>query len=285
MFTAKSLVENSITLYSLPDVYFQIREMIHDPRYSAIDIGKVIAKDPSLSMRLLKIVNSSFYSFQSRIDTVSRAVAIVGVDDLYDLVLATSVVDTFDNIPGDLVNMTDFWIESVSCALIAKLLAKKSIVLHCERLFLAGLLHNIGALVLYGKLPDKTREILQEGYKDKRLLVERERVVLGFTRADVGAELAALWGLPDSLVEAIRCQMSPQESIAHTLDAHLLYLAVNLCDLTLLNSSVDAVLQNAPANILSLLHLTGDQISQALQLAVEEFNATFDLLAPGKQFH
>lgn len=285
MLTAKALVGDSIVLYSLPDVYFQIKEMIHDSRYSARDIGKVIAKDPALSIRLLKIVNSSFYGFESRIDTISRAVAIVGIDDLQNLVLATSVLDTFEQIPGDLVNMTDFWIESIHCGVIAKLLANESIVLHSERLFLAGLLHDIGALVIYAKLPEQAKQILQEGYQDKKSLAEREQKLLGFTRADVGAEIAVLWGLPESLCEAIRYQLAPESSVAHKLDAHLLYLAVNLCNLTLINSSVENVLKQAPVNILPLLQLTELHINQVLTNATDEFNATFELLAPGKQFH
>lgn len=279
--TAKSLIKDSVKLYSLPDIYFQIREMVRDPRYTAVDIGRVITKDPALSMRLLKIVNSSFYGFQARIDTISRAVTIVGIEELQSLALATSVVDTFDKIPDDLINMTDFWIQSIHCAVIAKLLAKKAAVLHCERLFLTGLLHDIGALVIYTKLPDQSRHILKSNFQNKRLLANLERQVLGFTRADVGGELAESWKLPESISEAIRYQLHPEKALVHKLDAHLLYLAINLNE----SKTRDEFLSTLSSSTLSILRLNEAKIKQVMAAAVDEANATFDILAPGKQFH
>lgn len=281
MLTAKSLIEDSVKLYSLPDIYFQIREMVRDPRYTAVDIGRVIAKDPALSMRLLKVVNSPFYGFQARIDTISRAVTIVGIEELQSLALATSVVDTFDHIPDDLVNMTDFWIQSINCAVISKLLAKKASVLHCERLFLTGLLHDIGALVIYTKLPEKSRLILQKPYKNKRMLAMFERDILGFTRAEVGGALAESWKLPASLSEAIRCQMYPEKALVHKLDAYLLYLAINLND----SKTPQEFLSTLSSSALSILRLNETHVRQVMAAAVDEFNTTFDILSSGKQFH
>lgn len=280
--TAKSIVEDSIQLYSLPDVYFQVREMIHDPRFSATEIGRVIAKDPALSMRLLKIVNSSFYGFQARIDTISRAIAIIGMKELHNLILATSVVDTFKKIPGDLIDMTDFWFQSIQCAVIAKLLAQKSAVLHEERLFLAGLLHDIGALVIYVKFPEQAAQILRKAGNNRRMLARLERELIGVTQAEVGGELAHSWGLPEALSEAIYCQFQPNAALVHRLDAHLLFLAINLSNA---EYSVDEVLAVIPKETLSILRLSPNQIKQVAVAAVDEFNSIFDVLAPGKKFH
>lgn len=279
--TAKSLIEDSVKLYSLPDIYFQIREMIRDTRFSAVDIGRVIAKDPALSMRLLKIVNSSFYGFQARIDTISRAVTIVGIEELQNLALATSVVDTFDRIPEDLVNMTDFWIQSIHCAVIAKLLAKKAAVLHSERLFLTGLLHDIGALVIYTKLPDQSRQILKNDFRNNRSMATMEQNVLGFTRADVGGELAEAWKLPESISEAIRYQFDPEKALIHKLDAHLLNLAINLND----SKTNDEIKLTLASSNMSILRLDEFAVKQVMAAAIDESNTTFDILAPGKQFH
>ena len=142
--TPQLLIKDSLEIFSLPDIYFQVAEMIKDPRFSAEDMGQVISKDPGLSARLLRVVNSSFYGFQAKVDTISRAITIVGIEDLQNLVLATSVIDKFSHIPSELVDMTDFWLRSVHCGVIARLLAKENSVLHCERLFLTGLLHDLG---------------------------------------------------------------------------------------------------------------------------------------------
>lgn len=280
--TARSIVEDSIKLYSLPDVFFQVREMIHDPRFSVAEIGQVIAKDPALSIRLLKIVNTSFYGFQARVDTISRAMTIVGMNELQNLVLATSVVDTFNRIPGDLVDMTDFWFQSVHCAILAKLLARKSAVLHEERLFISGLLHDIGALVIYTKFPEQSARMLTEAGQNRSLLMRLERDFIGFSRAEVGGELVRSWGLPESLSEAVFYQLNPSEAPVHKLDAHLLSLAINLGNT---EQDVDEILAAIPQNTLSILRLDPNQIRQAIAQAADEFNAIFDVLAPGKKFH
>ncbi|MBS3953399.1 MAG: HDOD domain-containing protein [Methylomicrobium sp.] len=283
--TAKTLIKGALDLCSLPDIYFQIREMIRDPRFSMNDIGLVLAKDPALSIRVLKIVNSSFYGFPARVDTISRAVTIIGIDDLESLILATSVVDTFKKIPSEIINMTDFWMRSVSCALIAKLLAKKSAILHSDRLFLAGLLHNIGALVIYQKLPEKACRILMLAQGDRCLITGLEQEIMGFNYAEVGAELIHDWGLPDSLAETIRWQLNPCAAQTNKTDAHLLYLAVKLTDMVDMDTNVEEVLSAAPDSTLRTLGLTEFQVKQAVSLAVDEFKSTFDLLSPGKKFH
>lgn len=280
--TAKSLVEDSVSLYSLPDIYFQVREMIHDPRFSTDEIGRVIAKDPALSIRLLRIVNSSFYGFQARVDTISRAITIVGRNELQNLVLATSVVDTFKKIPGDLIDMTDFWIQSIHCAIVAKLLARQSAVLHEERLFIAGLLHDIGALVIYAKFPEQASRILLEAGHNRLLLVKLERDLIGFTRTEIGGELAHSWGLPASLSEALHFQLKPGAALVHRMDAHLLSLAINLSNI---ESTIDEVLAVTPKETLSILRLGQGQVKQIMAAADDEFKSIFDVLAPGKKFH
>ena len=281
----QALIQDSLELFSLPDIYFQISEMINDPRFTAKDMGQVISKDPALSARLLKVVNSAFYGFQARIDTISRAVAIIGVDDLKGLVLATTVIDKFSKIPCELVDMTNFWMRSVHCGVMAKLFAKESTVLHSERLFLTGLLHDIGSLVLYHKLPEKSFEILLAADHDRRLIGGLEQEIIGFTHADVGAELIKSWGLPESLYESIGCYLKPELSHVHKLDTHLLYLATCFTDISRQDSSVDDVLAEISIETLSIIRLDADQILKVIKQGEEEFTHMFELMAPDKRFH
>ncbi len=283
--TPQSLVENTLELCSLPDIYFQIREMISDPRFSMEDMGQVISKDPALSLRLLKVVNSSFYGFSARIDTVSRAISIVGINDLQNLILATAVVDSFSNIPSDLVDMTAFWMRSISCGVIARLLAKKSAILHSERLFLTGLLHDIGSLVLYAKLPSQSLEVLLTAANNRYLVADLEQEIIGFTHADIGSELIKAWGLPDSLAEAIRCYLNPEMALTYKLDTHLLFLAARLSDSAEQNKSVADILAEVPEETLLITRLNEQLITEVMQCANTEFTQTFELMAPGKRFH
>ena len=283
--TPQALIEDSLEIFSLPDIYFQIAEMIKDPRFTAQDMGEVIAKDPGLSVRLLKLVNSSFYGFQARVDTISRAITIVGVEDLQNLVLATSVIDKFNHIPAELVDMTDFWLRSIHCGLITKLLAKENSVLHCERLFLTGLLHDIGSLILYYKLPEQSSEVLLASDYDRRLIGGLEQELIGFTHADVGGVLIKSWGLPESIYEAIGCYLNPDSAQVHKLDAYLLSLAVRLTNFSEEESSIVEVLAEFSGLSLSVVPLDVELVERVMQQADEEFAQLFELLAPGKSFH
>lgn len=283
--TPQTLVMDALELFSLPDIYFQINEMIKDPRFTAGDMGQVIIKDPGLSMRLLKVVNSSFYGFPARIDTISRAITIIGVDDLKSMVLATAVIEKFSDIPSELIDMTGFWMRSVQCGVMAKLLAKESGVLHSERLFLMGLLHDIGSLILYQKMPGQSLEVLLAADHDRSLVSGFEQEIIGFTHADVGAELIKLWELPESIYESIACYLTPEVSQAHKLDTHLLSLAVWLTNYSEEGLSVEQVLEKFTVGALSVTRLDIDQILNVMQKAEGEFMQIFDLLAPNKKFH
>lgn len=282
---ARTLAAGVTELFSLPDIYFQLSEMIRDPRFSLADIGKVIAKDPGLSARLLRVVNSPFYGFQSRIDTISRAITVVGVDDLYHLVVATCVVDGFGKIPCELIDMTAFWMRSVRCGVVARLLARQSMVLHSERLFLAGLLHDIGSLVLYQKMPDESLRVLLATGRDRRLLADFEREIIGFTHADVARELIKNWGLPESLYEAIGCYLHPDSALVHKLDAGLLNLAARLIDGCQQGRPVEDIVEEFSEQALGVVRLNRSQLITVMEQADAEFAQVFELIAPEKKFH
>ncbi|OQW76460.1 MAG: signal transduction protein [Proteobacteria bacterium ST_bin11] len=281
----KQLIAGSTELFSLPDIYFQLSEMIRDSRFSLADIGKVISKDPALSARLLRVVNSPFYGFQAKIDTISRAVTVIGIDDLSNLVLATTVVDRFGKIPYELIDMTSFWIRSIQCAVIARLLAKSSAVLHTERLFMAGLLHDIGSLLLSQKMPEQYLEVLLAANHNRTLLADLEQKLIGFTHAEVGGELLKTWGLPESLYETIGCYLTPADAQIHRLDAHLVHMAARLVDSDQQANGLDIAVAEFSNQSLTLVRLTREQIVSTMSQVEEEFLQMFELLGPNKKFH
>jgi HD-like signal output (HDOD) protein len=283
--TAHSLVDDSTELFSLPDIYYQVSEMIHDQRFSLEDIGQVISKDPALSARLLKIVNSSFYGYQARIDTISRAIVVVGIEDLNNLVLATSVVDTFNEIPSDLVDMTAFWMRSLHCGMICKLLAQAGSVLHSERLFLTGLLHNIGSLVMYCKLPGPSLSVLMAADNDRNKVSGLEQEVIGFTHAEVGSELIRRWGMPESIFEAVACYLEPQMAQVHKLDTCLLSIASDLVTAAEQTKSPEDVIDQIDEDTFDIIRLTKSDILAVAEKASVEFSHVFELISPTKKYH
>lgn len=283
--TADDLVKDVRTLFSLPDIYFQLNEMIEDQRFSLDDIGRVIAKDPALAARLLRVVNSSLYGFQSRIDTIPRAIVVVGIDDLYNLIVATCVVDRFARISTDLIDMIDFWTHSIHCAVLCRLLAKSSAVLHADRLFLAGLLHDIGSLVMYQKIPEQASQVLLAINHDRRLLSGIEQEVIGFTHADVGRALLKLWALPESLYEVVGCYRDPDSAQAHKLDAHIVNLASRLLENAQQGRPAEDVLAEMDDGELAFIRLSREQIILISEQAAADFFEVFEMLSPGKQFN
>jgi HD-like signal output (HDOD) protein len=265
-------------LVSPPEVCIRMLDLVESPKSTAHDIGEVIASDPNLSARLLKLVNSSFYNYTGRIDTLSRAIAIVGMRELYSLAVSVSAIRAFSNIPVEIINMDTFWRHSIFCGIIARYLGKRCGVLHPERLFVAGLLHDIGALVTFAKAPAKAKELLLIAQGDEQTLAYAERQEYGFNHADLGGMLAALWNLPDTLVEAISCHHNPLEAVCSKQQAAIVKIADMLAD----RSDLGALFSPMPRSDEPL------DIDKALWRATGLVAANFDenqiIADAGKQF-
>jgi len=205
----QTLIDKTGSLASLPDIFFKVNELVNDANSSASDIGLAIEQDAALSARLLKIVNNPYYSFPSSIDTISRAITIIGTRDLRDLILATSAVKAFSGIDNDLIDMERYWRHNLYCAVTGRILAQKRHVKNTERLFVAGLLHDIGKLVMYQTIPEQCNEALQRTHSQGTPLHIAEKEIIGFSHADVGAALMQSWKLPDSLIEIAKYHHEP----------------------------------------------------------------------------
>ena len=276
--TAREIVAGTVEVASLPDVFLRVNEMVENPRYSASDIGRLIDKDPGLTARLLHIVNSPFYGFPSKIDTVSRAITIIGVRDLRDLVLATTVARLFKGVPNELVSMEIFWRHSILCAIIARLLAARHRELNIERFFIAGLLHDIGSLLIYRKIPELARETLMRASHNDEVLEEAEMRVMGFTHADVGAELMRKWRLPKNIEAAVAHHHHPSRARDGAKETAAVHLA-NLTASALFDDRADPmVLSPMDPSAWEMLALSPEDIEPTLAEAEQQFDALFALL-------
>lgn len=203
------LVQGSVKLSSPPVIYHRLMEVINHPRGGAHDVAKVIREDTALTARLLRLVNSALFSFPRRVETVTQAVTVVGTSQVRDLALATSVVSLFQDVPPDLVEMDGFWRHSLACGVAARVLAGLRREHNVERFFVAGILHDVGKLVIYTRIPGQARAVLEEALDTHALLHQVERTVLGFDHAQVGAALLEQWNLPTSLQEAVHYHHAP----------------------------------------------------------------------------
>lgn len=263
---AKTLVQGSIKLVSLPHVCIRVNLMVDDPNCSAAEIGTVIQQDASLSARLLKIANSPLYGFRSRVDTISRAVTVIGQRELRDLVFAVSAVRTFAQIPVDLANMASFWRHSIFTGIVAKLLAQECGVLHTERLFVAGLLHDLGKLLIYHKLPEQAQKALRRSIAMDEPLYLAERTLVGLDHGAVGGALALLWELPSALHAAIRFHHEP-DGAPDSLEAALVHLANCIAHIAEAPDQREALLARSSQQAWKMSRLDADMIDSVIAKA------------------
>jgi putative nucleotidyltransferase with HDIG domain len=221
------LVHGVEGLVTLPDVFIRINQLVEDPESNLTDIAKVIGQDPSFTVRLLRVANSSFYGFSSTIDTVTKAVSVIGTSQIRNLALATSVASSFNGLPNTLVSMEHFWRHSLYCALVARILAKHARKCDPDAVFTAALLHDIGELLIFNRLPQKAKEalLLVLDSADEIPVYIAERQVIGFDHAQVGGELARHWKLPPMLEECIEFHHNVQTSLRFPREVALVHIA------------------------------------------------------------
>lgn len=220
----EALVTGVLHLVSPPEIHFQLEEAIESPYGSWERVSDIISQDPNLSARLLQLANSAFHG-QRQIDTLSRAASLVGTRALYDLAVGVAALGVFQRLPPGVIDASSLWRHSLYSALLARDLARRCHVLHPERLFVAGLLHEVGALVLGLRLPEPMREAVQAARGSEEALAREEAARLGYDHAEVGARLLERWHLPRTTTEAIRHHHHPAEAERLTLEIAIVHLA------------------------------------------------------------
>jgi HD-like signal output (HDOD) protein len=213
-FSAYGLAKNEVRLVSFPDIYFKIQEVINSPISSATTIAKVVSKDPSLTARLLRLVNSSFYGFPNPILSIPRAIAIIGANELTALALAVSTMTVFRHVPPPYVDMKSLWKHSIACGVFSRLLAYSRRIRNEERFFLAGLLHDLGRIILYTKTPAEMTYALELSFFERIPLWRAEKRVFGFDHAAVGKVLLEEWNIPESIRKLCDYHHSPLDENA-----------------------------------------------------------------------
>lgn len=208
--SAAAIVEKEVGLASFPDIYYKIKDVLASPVSSASHMADVVEKDTSLSAKLLKIVNSAFYSFPSKIDSIRRAITIIGTKELGTLAVGISAIEAFKGIPVELTNMKVFWRHSIACGVFSRLLGTYIDEVSTERLFVSGLLHDIGRLVIFRVMPEESAYTLYLSHKLVKPLADIEYEVLGFDHAEVGSALMEKWKFPSHLVKNVRYHHHPK---------------------------------------------------------------------------
>ncbi|MDJ0872111.1 MAG: HDOD domain-containing protein [Gammaproteobacteria bacterium] len=227
---ARELAQSVSELAVLPAAYARLIALLEKPDPPRTEILRLVQHDPILTAMLLKAANCNRFDASSEISNVEEAIQRIGDGRLHSLVTATAAAGSFRSIEVQLVEMSDFWHHSVCCGLVARTLAEEFGQGDPESLFRAGLLHDIGQLVIYHELPDSARKVLETAGAPEQYRYRAEQEILNVTHAQVGAELLRLWGLPASLCEAVEFHHEPAAAPNGAFDAATVHIATGIAN-------------------------------------------------------
>ena len=252
----EEIVTDVSALISLPDVVLRLNSLVEDEHSTVTDIGNLFAQDPSLTAQILKIANSPRDRNQSSIDSVTRATTLLGANRIRDMALSACMSDAMAGIPNPLVSNDTFWYHSLNCAVISKSLANNCLPAQADALFTCGLLHDIGQLVLFHKLPELAFQALAylAADSDDPDVAAAERRLIGVDHTQVGAALARNWSLPAIIAAVLEHHHNPTHATVHEQAVAIVHIANSLAVLAELESTD---LFEAPAIDSAAWDLTG----------------------------
>jgi putative nucleotidyltransferase with HDIG domain len=217
----RNRIEKLGDLPTLPHVVQRLVAMIGRPTVSTEEIGTIIEKDQVLAAKVLRLANSPFYGFPSRIGSVAHSVIVLGFNVVKGLTLCASALSIMKD-----AGMDQLWRHSLGVAITANLLAARLEIKNPEELFVAGLLHDIGKVVLYVKWPEVGSSIKDAAKAGgDRSLFELEQELTGLSHADIGGCLANAWNLPVTLREPILYHHAPMLAKEAALQTAIVHVA------------------------------------------------------------
>ena len=204
--------KTDIKLPEAPTIITELNQVIADPLTTSNDVAKVVNKSPSLAALLLRIVNSAYYGFPSKVDRISRAVTIIGTKEISGLALGICVMQAFKDIPEDVLNIKDFIRHSLSCGMISRILAAQNSMAETEQMFVSGLLHDIGKLVVIKYYPKHAKACMELGASSDTSIFQTEKRVLGLNHLQIAKFLLSKWKFPNEIITSIACHHEPSRA-------------------------------------------------------------------------
>ncbi len=194
----EKLLEKGDSLPTLPEIYTRVSDLLENEDSSVNEIGRIIATDPAISYKILTMVNSAYYGLQNEISSITQAISLLGRFRLKQILIGALLSEIFKGLDSDNFSLHDFWKHSIRTAIIANQLAIHSdIGSEPETLFTAGLLHDVGRLILAAQMPEVLPEIEKRAEETRWGIVDAEIDIIGISHTEIGAALMIKWGFPD----------------------------------------------------------------------------------------
>ena len=212
-------VENINTLPTVPGVLKRLSVVIEKPRITLVEISSFISNDPALTTKVLKMINSAIYGFPGRIASVSHATMLLGLNVIKGLLLGVSVFELMQK------TMNGLYEHSLGCAIASRIIAQKKGLKEPEEVSVAGLLHDIGKVILALEYPAEYQAAMNEAQEKSISIFDAENIQFNATHAIVGSWLAEKWRFPRNLIEVIECHHRPALAKNAPLETAIVHMA------------------------------------------------------------
>ncbi len=277
------LLKQAGELPSLPEVYIRVTELLETENTPAIKIGEAVQTDPALTARILKLINSAYYGLQNPVNSISQAVTLLGRQQLRQVLVGSVLAGVFKDFDISDFPLRDFWQHCIKTAIIARQLAMQNArVIDHEAFFTAGLLHDIGWLVIAKVNPGSYLQITEIARAENKDVIQVESEKLGVTHIDVGVALLDKWGIPGLITECVRKHHDIDHIGPVAIETSIVYLANQLSRLDL--STDEDEEEEVISEILSTIpnwensKCTSEQITIACRLADEQWLEVMETL-------
>ncbi|MBU0728975.1 MAG: HDOD domain-containing protein [Proteobacteria bacterium] len=264
------LIESTKDLPTLPAVATQINEETKKKSLTAHSLGKIIAQDPSLTSKLLRLANSAYYGLARQVETPQRAITVLGLNTIQSLALSVSVFKLFSSDSEKVIDLQGLWCHSLGVAVSSKAITMITQPELAEKAFVGGILHDIGKIIIAHKIPDAMREILKLMKDSDINQADAESKVLGYSHPRVGAMLAESWNFPEDYVNAVRKHHKPflPKEISEKKEATLInsiYVGNMIAKAAKLGVSTDQKMIKIDVEILKYLDLSNKKLPDLLK--------------------
>jgi putative nucleotidyltransferase with HDIG domain len=264
-------VENINTLPTVPSVLKRLSAIIEKPRITIVEISAFISNDPALTTKVLKMVNSAIYGFPGRIASVSHATMLLGLNVIKGLLLGVSVFELMQK------TMSGLYEHSLACAIASRVIAQKKNLKEPEEVSVAGLLHDIGKVILILEFAEQYENAMKEAQEKEILIFDAEINQFNATHADVGGWLAEKWRFPRNLIEVIEFHHRPTLAKNAPLETAIVHMADLLVRARGFGFAGDTFVPEVNPVAFELLKLSGQDIKDILREMEDNMEVAEDI--------
>ncbi|MCX6639608.1 MAG: HDOD domain-containing protein [bacterium] len=266
-------------LPTLPNVFLNIMRVMRNPKVSIKEIALVVESDPAISMKILRLINSSFYGLSRTIDSVQQAIVLLGSNTLRNVVISVSIFKALDDHGKKAgFNREAFWQHSICCGVVARYIGRQLGNVGDEEGFIAGIIHDIGKVVLDRYFQPEMQAVMTEIRAKNLSFYEAERNAIGISHMEIGAYLAENWNLPEKLVTVIAQHHKIDPESPHAPLTALIQLSDMIVRKYKIGSGGDDLVPNLEPHVFTSLNFGLDRIDSWDEALKEELVKGQELL-------